>query len=99
MTGDCVVGEGLGFAGVDGNGGSDSADACLDTPLFTGSFAFSEESVCCGAVSATGWEEGTASVELSSGDCVARRTSSCSASTCLLFFPAVEKKNNRTFCE
>lgn len=82
MTEDCEAGDGAGISGVGDNDGPDSADGCLDTPLFTGFSAFSLESVCGGIGSVTGWEEGTASVDLSSGDCVATGTSSLSASTC-----------------
>lgn len=45
------------------------------------------------------WEEGAASVEVSSGDCFKGVTASLSASTCLLSFSAVRKKHSRAFCQ
>ena len=47
----------------------------------------------------TRWEEGIASVEESSGDCVEGVAASLSASTCSLSLLAVRKRNSRTLCE
>lgn len=41
MDGDCRAGVRPDFVGFGGIQGFDSADCCLDTPLFTGSFVFS----------------------------------------------------------
>lgn len=46
-----------------------------------------------------GWEEGAASVEVSSGGCFEGITASLSSSICLLSFTAVRKQNSRELCE
>lgn len=98
VDGDCAAGDRLDFAGLGGIQEFDSADSCLDTsPPLTGSFGFSWVWLSGVAGSATGWEEGAASVEVSSGDCSNGVTSSMSASTCLLSVLAVRKKNSRVF--
>lgn len=96
VDGDCMTGARLDFAGLGRMQGSDSADCCFDTPLLNGSFAFSWEWLCGGAGSVTEWEEGAASVEVSSGDCSEGVKASLSASISLLSCLA-EKRTIRNF--
>lgn len=98
VVGDCVTG-GVDFAEVGGIEGFDSTGFCFDTPLLIDSFTFSWEWLCGGAGSLTGWEEGAAPVEGSSGDCFGGATVSLSAFTCSLSSLAVRKKNSMTFCQ
>lgn len=84
MVGDCVAGDALDFAGVDGTERSDLADCCFGTSLVTSSFAFSFEPLWGGAGSVAGWERRAASAGGSSGHGFEGAAASLSASSFLL---------------